>query len=142
MALPEPEPGMVIPYAYLWRDEQRRGLEEGRKIRPAVIVLRVDKGVGQTTVVVAPITHASAIKDRAVELPARVKRHLDLDDERSWIVLDEVNQFTWPGYDVRSVPGDADRYSYGFLPPRLFDAVISRLLTLVADRRVMTVKRD
>jgi hypothetical protein len=39
VSLPTPEPGLVIPYAYLWRHEYNRGLEEGRKTRPSVIVL-------------------------------------------------------------------------------------------------------
>ena len=92
---------------------------------------------------VAPITHTPPAKDgEAIELPPRVKQALGLDDERSWIVLDEVNQFTWPGYDIRPVPGSKDRFDYGFIPPRLYDAVISRILALAAARRVAEISRD
>ena len=49
---------------------------------------------------------------------AAVKRHLGLDDERSWIVVAEGNEFDWPGYDLRKI-GRSDRYDYGFLPPSL-----------------------
>lgn len=143
MSLPDPEPGLVIPYAYLWRHEHRKGQEEGRKTRPSVIVLAVQnpKG-GAPRVTVAPITHTPPETDsEAIELPIRVKQALRLDDERSWIVLDEVNQFTWPGYDIRPVPG-TDRFSYGFIPPKLYDAVIGRILELAAARKVAEIPRD
>jgi hypothetical protein len=99
LSLPAPEAGLVIPYAYLWRREHRKGQEEGRKVRPSVIVLAVQNPKdGPPRVTVAPITHTPPAKDGdSIELPSRVKQALGLDDERSWIVLDEVNQFTWPG---------------------------------------------
>lgn len=144
MALPAPEPGLVIPYAYLWRHEHSRGQEEGRKIRPAVIVLAVKATEGgKPLVTVAPITHTPPAKTGdAVELPPRVKQALGLDEDRSWIVLDEVNRFTWPDYDIRPVPGSGDRFVYGFIPPRLYDDVVRRILGLAADRRVAEISRD
>lgn len=143
MPLPDPEPGLVIPYAYLWRHEHRKGQEEGRKVRPAVIVLAVQGAKGAPRVTVAPITHTPPTKDvEAIELPPRVKQALRLDAERSWIILDEVNQFAWPGYDIRPVPGAKDRFAYGFIPPKLYDAMIARILTLAAERRVAQIRRD
>lgn len=144
MPLPDPEPGLVIPYAYLWRHEERRGLEEGRKTRPAVIVLVVRRaGSGRDMVTVAPVTHSPPPADRhAVELPPGVKRALGLDRERSWVMVDEVNEFVWPGFDIRTVPGAAGRYAYGFVPPALFDRIIGRLLALAGERRVKAVNRD
>jgi hypothetical protein len=32
----------------------------------------------------------------AVEIPAKVKQRLQLDDAGSWIVLSEWNEFIWP----------------------------------------------
>jgi hypothetical protein len=52
-----------------------------------------------------------------------VKRHLGLDDDPSWIVVSEGNEFLSPGYDLRKLP-HSDRYDYRFLPPRFFDRVI------------------
>lgn len=43
MPLPEPKPGRVIGYAYLWRDQAAKGREEGIKDRPCVIVLAVQE---------------------------------------------------------------------------------------------------
>ena len=144
MALPKPEPGLVIPYAYLWRHEHRKGQEEGRKIRPVVIVLASSiQPDGAIRVTVAPITHTPPGKmGKAIVLPPRVKTALALDDDPSWIVLDEVNQFKWPGYDIRPVPGTPDRFFYGFIPPRLFDAVIARIIALAAERRTVQISRD
>jgi hypothetical protein len=144
LPLPDPEPGLVIPYAYLWRHEHRKGQEEGRKVRPAVIVLAVQPAKnGPPRVTVAPITHTPPARGgEAMELPVRVKQALGLDDERSWIILDEVNQFSWPGYDLRPVPGAKDRFAYGFVPPKLYEAVIARILTLAAERRVAQISRD
>ena len=143
MSLPPPERGLVIAYNYLWRHEHRKGRDEGRKTRPVVIVLVVRRDKGDLErVTVAPITHSPPDRTvEAIELPARVKQALGLDQERSWIILDEVNEFTWPGYDIRPAPGSAS-FSYGYIPPKLYDAVIVRLLKLAAARQVTEIPRD
>jgi hypothetical protein len=106
----------VISDAYLWHREHEAGRDEGRKDRPSVIVLAIERPANDMTVVVVlPITHAPpADPMAAVEIPASVKRHLGLDEERSWIVVTEGNEFDWPGYDIRKI-GHSDRYDYGFL---------------------------
>jgi hypothetical protein len=130
VSLPEPQPGLVISFSYLWHREHLSGREEGAKDRPCAIVL-VTRQQGEATVVVAPLTH-SPPRDPAsgIEVPAAVKRHLALDAGRSWIMCDEVNEFAWPGYDLRAVPGGRNRYAYGFLPPRLFEQVVRRIAEL------------
>lgn len=58
MPIPTPEPGLVISYAYLWHHEHEAGREEGRKDRPSVMVLAVERPANDTSVVVVlPITH-------------------------------------------------------------------------------------
>ena len=125
------EAGLVISYAYLWRRERETGLEEGRKDRPSVIVLAVERQKdGATIVTVLPITHSAPTRPgAAVEIPAPVKRHLGLDDQRSWVVVTEGNEFLWPGYDLRKVPR-RDRYDYGFLPPGFFNQILKALVAL------------
>jgi hypothetical protein len=55
MALPEPEPGLVISYVYLWHHEHQSGHDEGRKDRPCVIVVAAERtSDGATVVTVAP----------------------------------------------------------------------------------------
>jgi hypothetical protein len=126
MAFPTPEPGLVLNYAYLWHEEHRVGLEEGRKDRPSVIVLCVTREDDQAVVVtVLPITHsAPAGATDAIEIPRAIKNHLGLDDARSWVVVTEGNDFIWPGYDLRKVP-KSDDYAYGFLPPRFFAEIVN-----------------
>lgn len=59
MSIPIPEPGLVINYAYLWHTEHEAGREEGRKNRPSVVVLTVERDSdGATVVVVLPVTHS------------------------------------------------------------------------------------
>jgi hypothetical protein len=124
MPIPTPEAGLVISYAYLWHSEHQAGHAEGHKDRPSVIVLAIERADDTALVTVLPITHSPPKEPAsAIEIPASIKRHLGLDDERSWIVVSEGNEFDWPGYDLRKIPG-ADRYDYGFLPPRFFLTVV------------------
>jgi uncharacterized protein YifN (PemK superfamily) len=101
MVLPKPEPGLVLNYAYLWHAEYLVGREEGVKNRPTVIVICTENVEdGATLVTVLPITHsAPKIKSEAIEIPRAIKKHLGLDDDQSWIVISEGNEFIWPGYD-------------------------------------------
>ena len=94
MAIPTPQPGLVISYTYLWHHEHRAGRDEGRKDRPCVIALAVERDDHGPIVTVGPITHAPpADTSLAIELPPGVKRHLGLDGARSWVVLHEGNRF-------------------------------------------------
>jgi hypothetical protein len=141
--IPTPEPGLVISYAYLWHHERKAGRVEGRKDRPSVIVLAVERPANDTTVVVVlPITHTQpADPAAAIEIPGAVKHHLGLDHERSWIVVAEGNEFDWPGYDLRKI-GRSDRYDYGFLPPRFFRQVIKTFTAWHRTRKVVLTSRD
>ena len=67
---------------------------------------------------VLPITHNRPNQaNLAVEIPAKVKQRLQLDDARSWVVLSEWNEFIWPGPDLRRLPGaDESSVAYGMLP--------------------------
>lgn len=143
MPIPTPEPGLVISYAYLWHHEHEAGHEEGRKDRPSVIVLAVERPANDTTVVVVlPITHSPPDDPAAaVEIPAAVKRHLGLDDGRSWIVVAEGNEFDWPGYDLRKI-GRTDRHDYGFLPPRFFNQVIQAFAAWHRARKAKLTSRE
>lgn len=141
MALPEPERGLVISYSYLWSHEASEGAEEGRKNRPCVIVTGVKRVNDEVIVTVFPITHqAPKDADAAVEIPTAVKEHLGLDAERSWVMVDEANRFVWPGYDLRKIPGH-DRYDYGFLPPNLFQSVLSKARDWLKTHRLPVTPR-
>jgi hypothetical protein len=143
MALPEPVPGLVIGYAYLWRHEKLRGQEEGLKNRPCVIVLAVESTEGQTVVTVAPITHTPPVHEGiAIELPAETKRRLGLDQERSWIIAADLNRFIWPGVDLRPVQVGARSYAYGMLPANLYRHLRDIVLALASKGRVCFTSRN
>ncbi len=145
MSLPEPELGLVIRYAYLWKSEHDQGRDEGVKDRPAAIVLNVTAAdIGDARVTVLPITHTPP-KDaaHAIEIPPAVKRRLGLDDERSWVILTEGNEFTWPGPDLRPQPGeDLSSVAYGLLPPGLFSEVLRRFVALAKNGLSAKVPRS
>ncbi len=142
MALPAPEPGLVVSFNYLWRREQDAGREHGRYPRACAIVLtvRADPG-GPPMVTVAPITTKRPGPDqRAVEIPPSVKRHLGLDVEiASWVMVEQVNEFAWPGFDLE--PDAHGRIAYGFIPPRLYDRIRSGLLEALKARRLSRILR-
>lgn len=142
MSLPNPEPGLVLSYSYLWKHQAQTGNEEGAKNRPCAVTLVIEKSDTETVVWVAPITHTDPDdREIAIEIPPRIKNHLGLDGERSWIILNEVNIFFWPGPDLRPVPGSKGIFGYGYLPPKLYDKIREKMLALHKARNLRPVKR-
>lgn len=134
---PEPVPGLVIRYSYLWNSEHAAGREEGVKDRPCAIVLAIPG----KNVVVLPITH-NPPDVAAIEVPQDVKRRLGLDLERSWIILAEANLFAWPGPDLRpAINGDPSSVVYGLLPRNFFRVVRDEFVRGVRSRRLRVVQR-
>jgi uncharacterized protein YifN (PemK superfamily) len=142
MALPDPERGLVVSCSYLWRNEYWAGKTEGLKDRPCAIVLVVESDGDRRKVTVVPITHTQPDNPEiAIEIPPKVKRHLELDSERSWVILDELNEFVWPGYDLQPIPGKAGKRDYGFLPPALFEQIRGRIIEL-RQKGLVATPRD
>lgn len=148
MRLPNPEVGQVIRYRYLWTREDSAGREDGSKDRPCAIVIALPPKRPEDespTVAVVPITHTPPRgTSLAVEIPAAVKRRLGLDDERSWIILDEVNRFAWPGPDL--VPARAHHQTsemiYGSLPQMLTNKVLAILGLAIREGKLRVVTRS
>ncbi len=144
MALPEPVSGLVIRYSYLWYREHLEGRDEGQKDRPCAIVatIRVDEN-GDTRALVLPITHTRPDDPSlAIELPAKVKNRLQLDEARSWVVLSEWNEFVWPGFDLRRrLSAPEASVAYGILPPSLFATIRDRFLAIVDEGQARQVIR-
>ena len=70
------------------------------------------------------------------------KVRLGLDSDRSWIVVIEGNSFAWPGPDLRPLTGkDQESVAYGMLPRPVFNAIKTRFLTRIRDRRAGVIKR-
>ncbi len=143
MSFPAPVPGLVIRYSFLWREAAARGEEEGGKDRPCAVVLVSEDQDGEKIVLVLAVTHSPpAEPDLAVEIPAKTKRRLGLDNERSWIIVTDANRFVWPGPDLRpSVRGEASSVAYGVLPRGLFYEVRERFARAIERRLAGVVRR-
>jgi hypothetical protein len=140
MALTPPQPGQVIRYAYLWWNEARLGRTDGTKDRPCGIVLTRLTRAGRTAVYVLPITHTPPLDEEdGIEVPQATKRRLGLDSERSWIITTELNQFTWPGPDIR--PTASGEYLFGYLPEKLMRVVLDQVRKHARDKQLKTVPR-
>lgn len=136
-ALELPEPGEVINYSYLWRYEYEQGRDEGVKDRPVAVVVVVQAADGIDKVLVVPMTTTQPGKGQtAIEVPDAVRRQLGLKASRSWIVVNEWNEFSWPGFDIRSIDRKPDQISYGALPAGLFRRVRDAIVAGAAGRPI------
>ncbi|MGH7087833.1 MAG: hypothetical protein ACREE4_08815 [Stellaceae bacterium] len=144
MPFPDPVPGLVIRYSYLWAEEYGRGQEEGVKDRPCAIILVSAGEEGERVVTVLPVTHAPpSDPNLAVEIPSATKHRLRLDDARSWVVLSEANRFLWPGPDLRPARrGDPESVTYGLLPYALFEEIRRKFIAAIRARRAGIVRRS
>ncbi len=103
-----------------------------------VVVARLAKG-DHTELLVAPVTHGRPGAEDGVELPPPVKRHLGLDQERSWIIATELNRFIWPGPDIRPT-ADGTPY-YGEIPGKVFEQLRKAILRHKEGHRLRAPKR-
>jgi hypothetical protein len=144
MPYPRPVTGLVIRYAYLWRNDFRKGKEEGLKDRPCAVILVTQDVDGKDAVTVLPVTHTPPRNlATALEIPSAVKRRLGLDSERSWVILDEANQFIWPGPDLRpAIADNMDSVAYGVLPARFVQEIRTRFVANLRAGRGRTVPRS
>jgi hypothetical protein len=141
VALPEPKPGLVVRYDYLWTHEAAAGRDQG-KDRPACLVAATDGSVRPRYVVLLPITHTPPAGNTVgVEIALKVKQALGLDDERSWVIVSEHNIDEWPNAGLLPVPGDPGSFAYGFIPPGLFKQIKARFLELARQKKTQAVRR-
>jgi hypothetical protein len=139
-----PRAGLVIRYSYLWEREAQAGQDEGVKDRPCAIIVVLLRGGANPVVRVLPITHlAPPDPAGALEIPQITKQRMGLDAGRSWVVLDEANDFIWPGPDLRpAVSGDPSTAAYGMLPPGFMKVLKERLIARYQTKRLKSVKRS
>jgi hypothetical protein len=139
--LPEPRPGLVIRYDYLWIDEAARGRDQG-KDRPACIVAASDSASTPRFVVILPITHTPPSGNTVgIDIPPRVRQAIGLDDAPSWVIVSEYNANEWPNGGLAPVPGRPGIFSYGFIPPGLFAVIKAKFLALSEQGRAGGIRR-
>lgn len=141
MALPEPKPGLVVRYDYLWTHEAAAGRDQGRD-RPACIVAATDSLTRPRHVVLLPITRTPPSGDTVgIATPARVQQAIGLDEAPSWVIVSEHNVDEWPNAGLSPVPGKAGVFAYGFIPPGLFKRIKAGFLELARRKRTAAVRR-
>ena len=143
MRLPAPRPGLVIRYSFLWSHEAGVGAEEAAKDRPcAIVVTAAPDQNGDIRTIVAPITHTPPDNPAdSIEIPPDVCRMLNLDSDRHWLRLDELNRFAWPGYDLRPIPQPPGEYAYGMMPRGLFEALRQGILARQKAKQLRILPR-
>lgn len=141
MSLPEPKPGLVVRYDYLWTHEAARGQDQG-KDRPACLVAASDNAMRPRYVVLLPITHTPPSGDTiGIEIPTKVKQAIGLDDVPSWVIVSEHNIDEWPNSGLSPIPGRQGEFSYGFIPPGLFAKIKASFLELARAKKSGAVRR-
>ena len=141
MALPDPKPGLVVRYDYLWTHEAATSRDQG-KTRPTCLIATTGPSVRPRYVVLLPITHTRPESDTVgIEIPARVSQALGLDDTPGWVIVSEHNIDEWPNAGLSPLPGQPDIFSYGFIPPGLFAQIKARFLELAHAKQSRAVRR-
>ena len=102
----------------------------------------MDPVVSPRFVVILPITHTAPGKDTVgIEIPAKVRQAIGLDDAPSWVIVSEHNIDEWPNGGLAPVPGRPGIFSYGFIPPRLFAQVKDKFLDLYRRKHSAGIRR-
>jgi hypothetical protein len=141
VAFIEPKPGLVVRYDYLWSHEAATGRDQG-KDRPACLVAASDSQRRPRFVILLPITHAPPNGDAiGIEIPAKVKQAIGLDDARSWVIVSEHNIDEWPNAGLSPIPGKPSVFAYGFIPPGLFAPIKTKFLELARRNKSDAVRR-
>ncbi len=132
---------MVIRYDYLWSHEAATGRDDGKE-RPACLVAASDPAASPRFVVILPITHTPPGKDTVgVEIPAKVRQALGLDDAPCWVIVSEHNVDMWPNGGLAPLPGRHGKFSYGFIPPGLFARIKAKFLELSQKKQSHGTRR-
>jgi hypothetical protein len=142
MASSAPKVGQIVEHHFLWIGERAAGQVEGRKPRPCLIVAVEPQEHGEPRVTVLPITsQRPRSPGNAVAIPNDVKQRIGLDRTRpAWIVIEEANVFTWPGFDL--VPQPNGTFVRGVITRGLFERVREALLDLSRNNRAGVIDRD
>jgi hypothetical protein len=117
-----PAVGEIINYVFLFHHEAQHR-DEGVKERPCVVVA-VDAAKRQ--VIVAPLTTKGERYPNTLPVPSVVARGASLSGATA-VVLDDLNIFTWLGYDVRPLH-DTDSVYIGRFPPGFTASIMQKLL--------------
>lgn len=141
----EPKPGLVVRYDFLWKEERRAGIEDGKDRPCAIVLTSAEKSNGSKEVLLCAITHSPPAKNEtAVKVPLAVARHLGLDHEQSWIKTDQVNRLTWERGRMPYGISQARKgeWTFGMIPQGLGKEVFNQVREKARSRSLQTVNRE
>ena len=128
MPIPKPKPGLVIGYEFLFREDEEVGRENVSRPHPCAVVLVLENGADQR-VAVAAISHSRPSPGEAqyrMKLTPSECREMGLDDGEHWINLSDINNFDWPGYDLKPIAPDKG-YVFVMMSKATFIRLVSAL---------------
>lgn len=133
-----PRVGQIVNHHFLWIDEQAAGQIEGRKARPCLILAVEPQQRTLPRVTVLPVTSQSPRGAAgAVAIPDDVKGRIGIDRGRpAWVVTNEANVFTWPGFDLVPQPDG------GFVTGTITRGFFERIREAVRRGRMQAIDRD
>lgn len=131
----QPRQGYVVDMGYLWREEQESGHDRSLKRRPCVIV-HAHHDERCLTLGVVPITHSPPSAPHMQEIPSMYLKGAGLDAGCS-VVLNEMNQFTWPQVDP-----EFELTVRGVLPDGYFQTLLGTVRSYYAAKLIHIVDRD
>ena len=143
VAADAPRVGQIVDHHFLWVAQHAAGEVEGRKARPCLIIAveRVSESK-EPRVTLLPITSQPPARGTtALAIPNDCKARMGLDRRRrAWVIIDEANCFTWPGFDL--VPQSGGGFVRGVVTRGFFALVREAVLGAHARGQPRVVKRD
>ena len=138
-----PKVGQIVRHHFLWSEEKAAGRTEGAKPRPCIIIAVETRSEGDAPrVTVLPIPSQAPRSDAAaVAVPGSLKTRIELDPGRpAWVVVDQANVFTWPGFDL--VPLSNGSFVRGTITSGFFQQIAAAVIATRARGRPRRTDRD
>lgn len=141
-----PEPGLVIRYDFLWKEEEEAGKIDGLKDRPCAIIIVAEPDQNNSSnVFLCPITHSPIqVGETGMEVPAKLARHLRLDSAISWVKTHQINTVIWEEnrlpYGV--VPAFKDQVVFGKLPQSFAQKIFQQVKDNLNNKTLKSTKRS
>ena len=144
----EPPIGNLVAYEYLWLSQENTR-HDGAKAYPVALIFAKKIIASLTLAYAVGMSHKPPhASEKAIEVPKKLKRHLGLDEDRSWIYTDQLNEFTWPGPDLRlaewlsKLPSARNSCIIGALPNNWFALLKQDVIENLKLKRAAIIRRN
>ena len=92
----EPPIGNLVAYEYLWLSQENTR-EDGAKVYPVALIFAKKIIASVTLAYALGMSHRSPdASEKAIVVPKKLKRHLGLDEDPSWIYTDQLTSSPGP----------------------------------------------